>query len=164
MVQRGQQHRGPQAQAGGPHRQRSQHREECGEVAVVGEVVLRQPHRVKAERVGPGDLLEGLLVEAFPRLPPRGRVAEVVPGPEAQPHASCSAKSRTAGLAWYRSSPPSSSCALHDRLDAMLAEDLKGSTKGTVVGLRAVQPSSGDGPETAQGNPSNEEGPAEHRA
>jgi len=53
---------------------------------------------------------------------------------------------------------------LRDRLDAMLAEGLKGSASGVVVELRAALPASGDGPETAQGNPSNEEGPAQYRA
>ena len=53
---------------------------------------------------------------------------------------------------------------LRDRLDAMLAEGLVGSAPGVVVELRAAIPASGDGPETAQGNPSNKEGPAQYRA
>ena len=52
---------------------------------------------------------------------------------------------------------------LRDRLDAMLADGLKEAATGSVVPLRSVTPSQDDGPETAQGNPSNEEDPAVHR-
>ena len=52
---------------------------------------------------------------------------------------------------------------LRDRLDTMLAEGLKEAATGSVVHLRSVTPSQDDGPETAQGNPSNEEVPASHR-
>jgi integrase len=53
---------------------------------------------------------------------------------------------------------------LRDRLDTMLAEGLKeAAAKGSVVQLRSVTLSQDDGPETAQGNPSNEEDPALHR-
>jgi hypothetical protein len=53
---------------------------------------------------------------------------------------------------------------LRDRLDAMLAEGRKEAATGVVVQLRAVDPPARDGPETAQDNPSNDEGPARHRA
>jgi integrase len=53
---------------------------------------------------------------------------------------------------------------LRDRLDAMLADGLKEAATGSVVQLRSVTSSQDDGPETAQDNPSNEEGPAGHRA
>ena len=53
---------------------------------------------------------------------------------------------------------------LRDRLDTMLAEGLKeAAATESVVPLRSVTPSQDDGPETAQGNPSNEEDPAVHR-
>jgi integrase len=53
---------------------------------------------------------------------------------------------------------------LRDRLDIMLAEGLKeAAATESVVPLRSVSPSQDDGPETAQGNPSNEEDPAVHR-
>jgi hypothetical protein len=53
---------------------------------------------------------------------------------------------------------------LRYRLDTMLAEGLKeAAATGSVVPLRSVTPSQDDGPETAQGNPSNEEDPAVHR-
>ena len=52
---------------------------------------------------------------------------------------------------------------LRDRLDTMLAEGLKEAATGSVVPLRSVTSSHDDGPETAQGNPSNEEDPASHR-
>jgi integrase len=53
---------------------------------------------------------------------------------------------------------------LRDRLDAMLAEGRKEASTAVVVQLRAVDPPRRDGPETAQDNPSNDEGPAEYRA
>jgi integrase len=53
---------------------------------------------------------------------------------------------------------------LRDRLDAMLAEGRKEAATAVVAPLRAVDPPARDGPETAQDNPSNEEGPAEYRA
>jgi integrase len=52
---------------------------------------------------------------------------------------------------------------LRDRLDTMLAEGLKEAATGSVVQLRPVTPSQDDGPETAQGNPSNKEAPAAYR-
>ena len=53
---------------------------------------------------------------------------------------------------------------LRDRLDTMLAEGLKeAAAKGSVTPLRSVTSSQDDGPETAQGNSSNEEDPALHR-
>jgi integrase len=53
---------------------------------------------------------------------------------------------------------------LRDRLDTMLAEGLKeAAATESVVPLRSVTRSQDDGPETAQGNPSNEEDPAVHR-
>ena len=53
---------------------------------------------------------------------------------------------------------------LRDRLDTMLAEGLKeAAAKGSVTPLRSVTSSQDDGPETAQGNPSNEEDPASYR-
>jgi integrase len=53
---------------------------------------------------------------------------------------------------------------VRDRLDTMLAEGLKeAAAKGSVTPLRSVTSSQGDGPGTAQGNPSNEEDPAPHR-
>ena len=53
---------------------------------------------------------------------------------------------------------------LRDRLDAMLAEGRKEAATAVVVQLRAVDPPARDGPETAQDDPSNDEGPAEYRA
>jgi integrase len=53
---------------------------------------------------------------------------------------------------------------LRDRLDAMLAEGLKETATDSVVRLRAVSTASDDGPETAQGSPSNQEGLAPDRA
>jgi hypothetical protein len=53
---------------------------------------------------------------------------------------------------------------LRDRLDTMLAEGLKeAAATEAMVPLRSVTPSQDDGPETAQGNPSNEEDPASYR-
>jgi integrase len=53
---------------------------------------------------------------------------------------------------------------LRERLDVMLAEGRKEAATGVVVPLRAVDPPQRDGPETAQDDPSNHEGPAEYRA
>src|SRR5436189_3203604 len=53
---------------------------------------------------------------------------------------------------------------LRERLDAMMAEGRKEAATAVVVQLRAVDPPRRDGPGTAQDNPSNGEGAAEHRA
>jgi hypothetical protein len=55
----------------------------CGqnrrEIAVVDEVVLRQPHVVKAVVLAPHDLIKNLSIEPVGSLAPLGWIAEVVP-------------------------------------------------------------------------------------
>jgi hypothetical protein len=91
IVQRQDHQVGSDAHAPRARAHRPRDHERRGRVAVVAEVMLRQPDRVEAEPLGLDDLVEDLGVEPLERHGPRRRVAEVVP--ESEVHLSCHATS-----------------------------------------------------------------------
>ena len=83
IVQRQQQHAGADVDALGTGRDGAADGQHRRRVAVVEEVVLGEPDVVEAGRFRAHDLIEAVVVERGEIALPLGRVAEVVPQPEA---------------------------------------------------------------------------------
>jgi hypothetical protein len=79
IVERHQQHAGCDADAVGAGGDRRGGRQNRGEIAVLDEVVLRQPDIIEPVVFAPRDLIEDFAVEPVGWLAPLRRVAEVIP-------------------------------------------------------------------------------------
>jgi hypothetical protein len=88
VVQRGEQHRGAQPDAPRAGAQGGDHGEQRGQVAVVDQVVLGQPHGVEAPALGRHGEVNGLLIHLRPRAAPGPRVAEIEPDAELHDYSS----------------------------------------------------------------------------